>query len=92
LDLSRWPHLGLLVEAARGLPPLQVWLFGSALRTCTPADLDVLLIYEDRSTVMALRGMKPWDEFDPPCDIIAMTLLEEREYAFIAGTRAVRLL
>jgi hypothetical protein len=51
-----------------------------------------LLIYEDRSTVMALRGMKPWDEFDPPCDIIAMTLLEEREYAFIAGTRAIRLL
>ena len=92
MDLSCWPHLELLVEAARGLPPLQVWLFGSALRTGAPADLDVLLVYEDRWTVVALRAMQPWDEFNPPCDIIAMTPLEEHEYAFIAGTGAVRLL
>lgn len=66
-------------------------MFGSALRLDDPADLDVLIIYEDRRTVVALRGLQQWDHFCPPCDIIAMTLREVEEYAFVARTQAVRL-
>lgn len=65
MDLSRWPHLELLLEAARSLPFLQVWLFGSAFRSEDPADLDVLLVYEARSSVLALRTMQPWETFVP---------------------------
>ena len=55
MDLNRWPRLNLLMEAAHGLPSLQLWLFGPALRSERPAHLDVLLVYEDRSAVVALR-------------------------------------
>lgn len=90
MDLNRWPHLKTLMEAANYLP-LQVWLFGSALQSEHPADLDVLLVYEDRSAVVALRTMNSWEEFHPPFHIIAMTPQEVDEYAFIKTTRAVRL-
>lgn len=92
MELSRWPHLRLLLEVAGSLPPLQVWLFGSALRSIEPADLDILLVYQDRSSVAKLRNIQPWGEFFPPCHIIAMTPLEVAEYDFIATTSAVRLL
>ncbi len=92
MDLSRWPDLEHLLKAARSMPFLQVWLFGSALRSEDPADLDVLVVYEDRSSVLALRKMQPWEDSCPPCHLIAMTLLEVTEYDFIATTGAVRLL
>ncbi|MEV0372554.1 nucleotidyltransferase domain-containing protein [Streptomyces sp. NPDC050636] len=92
MDLNGWPHLRLLLEAASSLQPLQVWLFGSALRSEHPADLDVLLVYEDRSAVVALRKMEPWEDFQPPFHIIAMTPREVDEYEFIKSTRAVRLI
>ncbi|MFC4859202.1 hypothetical protein [Actinophytocola glycyrrhizae] len=92
MDLNRWPHLELLLETARRLPSLQVWLFGSAARSKTPADLDILLVYEDRSSVVALRAMQPWEDFCPPCHLIAMTPLEVAEYDFIVTTEATRLL
>ncbi len=92
MDLSRWPHLELLLEAARSLPSLQVWLFGSAFGSEDPADLDILLVYEAHSSVVELRTMQPWEDFCPPCHLIAMTPLEVTEYDFIATTEAVRLL
>lgn len=92
MDLSRWPHLELLLETARGLPHLQVWLFGSALRSDDPTDLDILLVYEDRSSVAALRKIQQWGDSCPPFHFIAMTSLEVTEYDFITTTRAVRLL
>jgi hypothetical protein len=92
VDLNRSPNLELLLNVARNLPFLQVWLFGSALRSDNPADLDVLLVYEDRSSVVVLRKMHPWEDFCPPCHLIAMTPLEVTEYDFIATTQAVRLL
>lgn len=70
---------------------VDVWLFGSALRDSDPSDLDVLLVYRNRKSVLALRSVEPWDEYFPPCEIIAMTQLEEAEYAFISTTGAVRL-
>jgi predicted nucleotidyltransferase len=91
MDLSRWPHLARLVNAATGLGALQVWLFGSALRDAKPSDLDVLVVYRDRATVVALRNAEFWEDYSPPCDIIAMTPSEESEYDFVATTSAVRL-
>lgn len=91
MDLNRWPHLNLLIEEAHKLPSLQVWLFGSALRSERPADLDILLIYEDRSAVVALRNMADWEDVAPPFHIIAMTRREVDEYEFVRHTGAVRL-
>jgi hypothetical protein len=54
--------------------------------------LDVLLVYNDRALVRALRSTQCWDESNPPCHIIAMTALEVIEYDFLASTHAVRLL
>jgi predicted nucleotidyltransferase len=92
VDLSNWPHLKLLLETARRLPFLQVWLFGSVLRSDEPADLDILLVYEDRFSVVKLRRTLAWENYRPPFHIIAMTPLEVTEYDFIETTGAVRLL
>lgn len=91
MDLNRFPHLKLLIEAAHSLPSIQVWLFGSSLRSKDPTDIDVLLVYEEHSTVMTLRRINSWEDFDPPFHFIAMTQREVDEYAFIEKTGAVRL-
>ncbi|SES43484.1 hypothetical protein SAMN04488000_13160 [Lentzea albida] len=70
---------------------MQVWAFGSALRSDRPNDLDVLIIYQDRAGVDELRSAAWWEISFPPLDIIAMTEDEERHYGFITGTNAVRL-
>ena len=70
---------------------MQVWVFGSALWRDDPGDLDVLLVYEDRQSVVALRDVNHWDEFSPPCHIIAMTPRELEEYDFISTTQAIRI-
>jgi len=84
-------HLCELCEFASAHPRLQVWLFGSALTSDDPSDLDVLLVYEDRADVVAVRKAQWWAECDPPLRIIAMTADEERHYGFIAVTAAERL-
>jgi predicted nucleotidyltransferase len=91
MDLrARWRQFDALCQLAEGFADLEVWAFGSALRTADPRDLDVLLIYDDRASVVAVRAAGTWFETDPPCDIIAMTRAEESEYAFIEVTGAVR--
>jgi hypothetical protein len=93
VDLTtRWPQLGEFCEAAACFPLLEVWLFGSALCSPDPADLDVLVLYEERADVQALRSASRWQHRDPPLHIIAMTAGEERFYGFKAVTGAVRLL
>ncbi|MFG2045754.1 hypothetical protein [Dactylosporangium sp. NPDC048998] len=89
---DRWPHLNEFCRLAAEFPELQVWLFGSALKSSSPADLDVLVTYQDRSIVVALRAARGWDDYDPPLRIIAMTRGEERFYDFKASTGAMRLL
>jgi hypothetical protein len=86
-----WPHLVRFRRLAASYPGLTVWLFGSALTTARPFDLDVLLVYKDRADVIALRGADWWMDFDPPLHIIAMTPDEEEQYQFIAVTGAERL-
>lgn len=92
MDITNpWPHLRQLYEAASEYPSLQVWLFGSALHSESPRDLDVLILYRLRQDILLLRSLHWWSEFDPPIEIIAMTPEEERYYNFINNTGAIRL-
>jgi hypothetical protein len=61
------------------------------LRSDRPRDLDVLIIYNDRADLAALREMGWWEITAPAVDIIAMTPDEEHHYKFIEVTGAVRL-
>ncbi len=90
MNLEGWPHLTDFVACAFRLE-LRVWLFGSALTNRSPRDLDLLVIYAERDTVLALRSQHWWADFDPPLDIIAMTDDEERHYQFIELCGAVEL-
>lgn len=90
-ELERWPHLGSLCQVVQTHAGLQIWLFGSALTSRRPADLDVLLIYRDLADVAAIRSAHPWEDELPPINIIAMTTQEENDYSFIRGTGARRL-
>lgn len=69
-----------------------MWLFGSALTSHAPADLDVLLVYRDLADIEAIKAAHAWAEEIPPIHLIAMTVQEESDYAFIRGTRACRIL
>lgn len=88
----RWAHLREFCEAAACYPELEVWLFGSALHSVEPGDLDILIMYENRKDVVALRSLRCWEHLDPPLHLIAMTASEERFYDFKAVTSANRLL
>jgi hypothetical protein len=92
MDLRRrWPIIDELCRCAARLPDLELWVFGSMLRSERPNDLDVLIVYNDRADVVALRDMGFWEVSVPTVDIIAMTPDEERHYQFITITGAVRL-
>jgi predicted nucleotidyltransferase len=93
VDLTaHWVQLQEFCEVAAGCAGLQVWLFGSALDSPNPTDLDVLVIYEDRISVVRLKAARRWGDFDPPLHIIAMTAEEEEFYDFKAVTGAARIL
>ncbi len=89
--LVRWPHLAWLCELAGSRTNLQVWLFGSALWSDKPRDIDVLLVYTDYEDVARVKRANWWADEDPPIDLIAMTPGEERDYDFISSTTAERL-
>jgi hypothetical protein len=92
MDLEqRWPILDELGACATRFPGLQLWVFGSMLRTEHPRDLDVLIIYTDPVQVTALYGMRWWDATLPPLHFIAMTPDEEHDYRFIEVTEAIPL-
>ncbi|MFC8535271.1 nucleotidyltransferase family protein [Streptomyces sp. NPDC057249] len=92
MDLRRrWPILGELCECAAGYPGMEIWVFGSMLRSEQPRDLDVLIIYACRGDVDSIRNMGYWELSLPPVEIIAMTRDEESHYDFIRMTNARRL-
>ena len=92
MDLTRrWPILAVLCACATRFPDLQLWVFGSMLRTERPRDLDVLIIYIDPQHVTELYTARSWGGNLPPLHFIAMTPDEERDYRFIEVTGAVRL-
>ncbi|MCV7229089.1 nucleotidyltransferase domain-containing protein [Mycolicibacterium komossense] len=88
---SRWPILNRLCKLASELNRVEIWAFGSMLRSDEPNDLDVLVVYENREDVVYLRERELWEVRLPPVDIIAMTKCEQRHYHFISITGAVRL-
>lgn len=92
MDLRRrWPILDELCECAAGFPDMEIWAFGSMLRSGQPRDLDVLIIYSRREDVAGIRKMGFWELSLPPVEIIAMTRDEESHYDFIKITNARRL-
>jgi predicted nucleotidyltransferase len=92
MDLrDRWSTLDELCRCAARFPGLEIWAFGSMLRSSEPHDLDVLIIYDDANDVVAMRERQLWEVTLPPVDIIAMTRDEEIHYDFVEVTRAVRL-
>jgi hypothetical protein len=92
MDLrERWPSLDKLCRCAERYPTIELWAFGSMLRSHTPRDLDVLVIYNYRPDVIAMRAMGLWEVTIPRMDIIAMTPDEEQHYGFIKLTGAIRL-
>ncbi|MGW0290616.1 nucleotidyltransferase domain-containing protein [Streptomyces tuirus] len=93
MDLrQRWPILDELCECAAGFPDVEIWAFGSMLRSERPRDLDVLIIYSCREDVAAIREMGFWELSLPPVEIIAMARDEETHYAFKKITNARRLI
>lgn len=86
-----WQQLDLLRQIVRAQPGVELWLFGSALTSLTPGDLDVLLLYQDLRDIETIRSAHPWEDEIPPIHITAMTRQEESDYGFIRGTRARRL-
>ncbi|MGV9952835.1 nucleotidyltransferase domain-containing protein [Streptomyces cellulosae] len=93
MDLRRrWPILDELCECAAGFPDMEIWAFGSMLRSERPRDLDVLIIYSCRENVADIREMGFWELSLPPVEIIAMTRDEESHYDFIKITNARRLI
>lgn len=90
--ITRWPQLGDLRRVVLTKPGVQMWLFGSALTSHRPADLDVLLVYCDLDDIEAIRSAHAWAEEIPPINIIAMTAQEESDYAFVRGVHAHRML
>ena len=92
MDLkNRWPILNELCRCADRFPGLEVWAFGSMRRSDRPHDLDVLIVYDDREDLNALRDMGLWEVTAPTVEIIAMTPDEEHHYQFIKRTGALRL-
>lgn len=91
LNQARWQQLRDFCSAAEQRGLLEVWLFGSAMASETPADLDILVLYEDRNALVELRGADDWETYKPPISLLAMTREEEAFYDFISATGAQRL-
>jgi predicted nucleotidyltransferase len=89
--IERWPHLERFNREAGKLPGIEVWLFGSALRLASPADIDILILYSKRDTLIQLRDADSWSDYNPPIHIIAMTIGEETFYRFREVTGAIPL-
>ncbi|WP_149444929.1 nucleotidyltransferase domain-containing protein [Mycolicibacterium sp. P9-22] len=72
-------------------PGIEIWAFGSMMRSEEPNDLDILILYNNHDDVTALRSAELWEVALPPVEIIAMTASEQMHYDFISLTGAVRL-
>lgn len=89
--MRSFPHLDAICDTVCRLPKMQLWIFGSALSNETPRDIDLLLIYDRLVDAQEVRMADWWEDYEPPIDLISMTMEEEAEYRFIEVTRAERL-
>jgi predicted nucleotidyltransferase len=83
--------LGELRRTAAKIGGLELLLFGSAQRSTTPRDLDVLVLYDDPLKLSALVEADIWELYEPPIDLIGMTRSEDSELEFTAETGATPL-
>lgn len=93
LELNKWPHVSPIIELAKTMGELEVWIFGSALKEGKTRDLDILVVYTDSNQARVLRHavtkVDPYAE--PPIDIIFLRPAEEAFYDFIKTTSAIRI-
>ncbi|WP_138926160.1 hypothetical protein [Glutamicibacter creatinolyticus] len=88
---NRWPDLKHLIMLASQAGASQIWLFGSALHSPAPRDLDVLIVYVNENVPRVLRSLMFLELLNPPIDLIAMTPDEVKELNFLARMPAARL-
>lgn len=86
---KRWQGLHALCRAAEETGGIELRLFGSALHSLIPRDLDVLALYEDPHKLKAFVEWDIWELYTPPIDVIGMTYDEDFELGFSLGTGAV---
>ena len=86
-----------LAEGA-SVAPFEVYCFGSALKTRTPRDIDILIVYDSIrvrvAAVLELRQLLAESfrrTFNVELDICLMSSVEARENSFIRDEGAVRL-
>lgn len=90
--LARWAPLAALCARAEQIGELEIWAFGSMLRSAAPRDIDVLVVYRDPARLRELTESEPWELRFPPVDLIGMMPDEVSELNFLEVTSAVRLL
>lgn len=74
-----------LVELAKQDPFLAIYVFGSVLKANNGiGDLDLLVIYDDRSDIMNAKRVIGEIGLKIPVDVIYMNQSEERELQFIS--------
>lgn len=61
------------------------------MRSPTPRDIDILVVYVDENVPRTLRSLMFLELLDPPIDLIAMTLDEVEELNFLETVPATRL-
>jgi hypothetical protein len=75
------------------VPRVELYLFGSSRTRAFPADIDLLIIYQDGDASLghdlanSIRDQPAPDVYD----VLAMSQSEERELGFIGSERAVRI-
>ena len=67
-----WPQMRQIIEAAKDIGSLELWLFGSAINSISPRDIDILVVYRDLEKLDALFDHAFWELYYPPVEITAM--------------------
>jgi predicted nucleotidyltransferase len=70
---------------------IEVYLFGSVLTRKDPADLDVLVIYEDRDGLQRFLDHVDCRSGGLPIDVTAMTSGELASSGFLVRSKAIRI-
>jgi predicted nucleotidyltransferase len=83
--------LSELVSICRTAGDIDLYLFGSALSSAEPNDIDVLVVYRSLATLNRFKDLTDELELSPLLHIVAMTTDEEKQYDFVRTTGAVPL-
>lgn len=70
---------------------IDIYIFGSALYSNMPNDIDILIIYGSEDELLYIKNAFSYLGLLYPLDIYYMTLIETQELNFIVKTNAVKL-